>query len=75
MQVSSTGFQDAKPDGLFYQIHKDSFWMRVPGIAWFLVQSGRRIQYRLAEKADTDSMRLFLLGSCMGLRYISEDIW
>jgi len=48
------------------QITENKLWLHVPGIAWFYVTDGNRVCVELEVGADEQSVRLFLLGTCMG---------
>jgi hypothetical protein len=58
------------------QYNKHSLWLDVPNIARFLIANGREITFSPAPDCDDDSIRLFLLGSCLGslLQQIGELI-
>lgn len=52
---------------LGFQISADSFWLSVPNIARYLVKNGNDITIDAVDFVDEDSIRLFLLGSCLGV--------
>lgn len=50
----------------FFQSAKDMLWLNVPDIARFLVCDGNSIIVDAYPGSDEQSIRLYLLGSCMG---------
>lgn len=64
--VSPTGLLQPTYTGLYYQTAPGHFWLHVPDIAWFHVTDGRRMVVTPAAGADAHSIRLYVLGSCMG---------
>jgi len=63
--VSETGLTTTEKSTPFFQCAKDALWLHVPEIARFLVVDGCTITVdAIAE--DEQSIRLFLLGSCLG---------
>lgn len=45
---------------------ENALWLRIPGVARYLVRDGRELIYQPEEEADEDSVRVFLLGTCIG---------
>jgi hypothetical protein len=45
---------------------QDAMWLRVPGVARYQVEAGRRIVVDADPGVDDDSVRLFMLGSALG---------
>src|SRR5712692_6125495 len=64
--VSPTGLLQPTYTGLYYQTAPGHFWLHVPDIAWFHVTDGRHIVVTPVAGADEHSIRIYLLGSCMG---------
>lgn len=62
--VSAKGLPDATSRGLTYQISKDTFWLFVPNVAYFLVHKGHEIVVEPIHPIDEDSVRAFLLEAC-----------
>jgi len=52
--------------GPFSHVARDALWLRVPGIARYLVRDGRELIYQPEEGADEDSVQVFILGTCIG---------
>jgi len=65
-EVSTAGLEIAKESTPFFQCAKDSLWLNVPNIAHFLIGDGNSITVAPAENSDPQSIRLFILGSCIG---------
>lgn len=64
--VSETGLTGGKALGPFLQTTPDQLWLTVPGIARFLIRYGKEIIYQPLDNTDEDSVRVFMLGSCIG---------
>jgi hypothetical protein len=63
--VAESGLENPKKSTPFFQCAKESVWLNVPQIARFLITDGSTITVdAIAE--DEQSIRLFLLGSCLG---------
>ena len=52
--------------GAFCRVSEDALLLEVPDIARFLVRDGKTVDFEMAKGASEDSVRLFLLGSCIG---------
>jgi len=65
-RVSPTGLPQPACAGLYYQTAPGQFCLHVPDIARFHVTDGHSIVVAPEAEADTHSIRLYLLGSCMG---------
>ncbi len=64
--VNKKGLTNPVSTRLRSQAAPDSLWFHVPNIAWFHVSKGNTIHYEPEEQADEQSVRLYLLGTCMG---------
>jgi len=64
--VSTEGLDNPNKATPFYQSAENTLWLNVPDIARFLVTNGNSIVVDAAPDADEQSIRLYLLGSCMG---------
>lgn len=64
--VPEAGLPEGKALGPFLQTTPDQLWLTVPGVARFLIRYGREITYQPLENGDEDSVRVFMLGSCIG---------
>ncbi|MDX8394562.1 MAG: hypothetical protein R8K21_08285, partial [Mariprofundales bacterium] len=65
-EVSAAGLEQPKKFTPFFQCAKDNLWLNVPDIARFLISNGNSITVESAKNSDPQSIRLFLLGSCLG---------
>lgn len=63
--ASTTGLPQPTCVDLYYQAVPGEFWFHVPDIARFHLTDGRRIVVDPEAGADEDSVRLYLLGSCV----------
>ena len=59
----SEGWQAISP---FVQVCEGRFWLKVPGVARFTVEHGRRVVVQPEDGIDAESVRVFLLGSVLG---------
>lgn len=59
----------------FWQAKENAFWLKVKGVAHFLVTEGQCITIDPEEKADLASIRLFVLGSCMGALLMQRNFF
>lgn len=65
---------DVSPEGLetpvvkyaFFQAQKDTLWLNIKDVGRFLISNGRKITIEPHDGVDCSTIRLFLLGSCMG---------
>ena len=64
--VPADGMQIGPQIGPFSHAVAQRLWLHVPGVARFLIESGNRIVYDPEPSVDEDSVRVFLLGSCVG---------
>ena len=64
--VNKTGLDTPMIIRPYSQIAPNELWLHVPDIAWFYVTNGNNIVVEPMAGADMQSVRLFLLGSCMG---------
>ena len=61
--------------GLFYQVTESELWLHVPNVARFLISHGNQITIDPIAGADEDSIRVFVLGSCMGALLMQRDLF
>jgi hypothetical protein len=61
--------------GLFYQAHASALWLSVPDVARFLITAGNQIIIDPVEGVDEDSLRVFILGSCIGALLMQRDLF
>lgn len=64
--VSPEGLQDGAVVGPFCQVAPHRFWLNVPEVARYQVEDGRTIIIDPLAGVDEASVRVFLLGSCLG---------
>ena len=64
--VSPQGIESPRGSGLSFQVNPQLLWLNIPNVARFLVSNGQTITIFPVEGADEASIRLFLLGSCLG---------
>lgn len=64
--LPKNGLDHAQQIGLYVWAGQNLLWLRVPGIATYLVSDGRRILIDSVEGIDGDSVRVFLLDSVFG---------
>jgi hypothetical protein len=64
--VSLTGLEQPLAKGVTYEADEQSLWLHVPHIARYLVSHGSTITIDPIITNDESSIRLFLLGSCLG---------
>jgi hypothetical protein len=50
-----------------FMMQGERFMFHIPGTAIYAVREGREIEVSLCAGADPDTVRLFLLGTCMGI--------
>lgn len=74
-KVSTEGLIKPRRKALGFQAKKDEFWMNVPNIARYLVTKGREIVIDPVHGADEASIRVFLLGSCLGALLMQRDFF
>ncbi|MDF1678442.1 MAG: hypothetical protein P1U32_07100 [Legionellaceae bacterium] len=73
--VSEHGLENITARGAFYQADDNALWLSVPGVARYLVRDGCRIIIEPMPLVDEDSIRLFLLGSCMGALLMQRELF
>jgi hypothetical protein len=73
--VSTEGLSSPLKKGVCFQAKAGLFWLHVPKVARFLVAEGNQITIDPISGADEDSMRVFVLGSCMGALLIQRGLF
>lgn len=58
----------------YYVVKDNSILLHFPGISYFLVEKGERIIVSPISGANIDKVRLFLLGTCMGILLLQRRI-
>ncbi len=51
---------------IHFQANENQALLNIKNIAHFLIENGQKITYKSYPSCDQDTLRLFLLGSCMG---------
>lgn len=74
-EVSAQGLQTSTTNGLYYQANESELWLTIPGIARFLVSHGNQILVHPLGNTDEDTLRVFLLGSCMGALLMQRNLF
>lgn len=64
--VPETGLDAPSHQGAFYQASDNTLWIDVPEVARYLITNGTSIIIEPYLPVDETSIRVFLLGSCMG---------
>lgn len=65
-EVAQNGLPSGQQLGPLLWASENALWLRVPGVACFLMCDGREICIAPEPGADEDSIRVFLLGSALG---------
>lgn len=73
--VDAKGLDCAVVTHAFFQAKKDYLWLNVKDVARFLIVEGQHITIEPYAHADIASIRLFLLGSCMGALLMQRDLF
>lgn len=63
--VDKNGLASPMHQAFAWQSDKTDFWLNVPSVARFLISSGQCIVIDPVRDIDDDSVRTFLLGTCM----------
>ena len=63
------------PKGVYYQVTPSELWLHVPDVARFRVTHGQQMIIEPLTNADEDSIRLFVLGSCMGALLMQRNLF
>ncbi len=80
-EVNPNGLPHAAFKGAFYQSNENALWLNVPNVARYLISHGNHIIINpiepidLMSTSDEDSIRVFLLGSCMGALLMQRDLF
>ncbi|GAB5348638.1 hypothetical protein [Alteriqipengyuania sp. 357] len=64
--VPADGAQIGPQIGPYSHAVAQRLWLHIPGVARFLIENGNRVVYHPEPGIDEDSIRVFLLGSCVG---------
>ncbi len=58
----------------YYCMDKDTIMFKIPNVAIFLVKEGKEILVSPMENVHEDQLRLYILGTCMGLILLQRKI-
>lgn len=58
--------------GPFSHAAENALWLNIPGVGRYLVRDGREVMYQPEDDADEDSIRVFMLGTCLGALLIQR---
>lgn len=72
-QVSKAGLDNPITVKPYCQIASNELWLQIPDIARFYVTNGNKVVVQPEANADMQSVRLFLLGSCIGAIMYQRD--
>lgn len=67
-QVENTGVMTRR------RIEPDKFWLEIPGVARYYVENGNHILVEPKDTATQEEVKLYLLGSCMGVVLFQKRI-
>jgi len=73
--VSESGISDPVQTGLYFQATKQAFWLSIPSIARFLITHGNKIIIDPIKDVDEDSLRAFVLESCVGILLLQRNMF
>lgn len=73
--VNPLGLDAPIDQGLLYQTNEEALWLHVPQIARFLISQGRQIIIDPVPGIDEDSIRVFVLGSCIGALLMQRQVF
>ncbi len=73
--VNPDGLERPLFKGVTFQANEESLWLSIPNVARYLIGHGKQITIEPCTRSDEDSIRLFLLGSCMGALLMQRDLF
>lgn len=73
VELSQLWSEESKPNDYFV-IHKDYVLFQVPDVAIYLVKNGQEIFVSPMAGSNEDQVRLFILGTCMGVILMQRKI-
>jgi hypothetical protein len=74
-KVDAEGLPSATACGLYYQAKEAELWLNIPNVARFLIKNGSEIIIHPTETIDETSLRVFVLGSCMGALLMQRNLF
>ena len=73
-EISPFGLSSADSKNLFYQATQSQVWLTIELVGRFLISNGNEILIDPAPGIDQDSLRVYILGSCMGALLMQRDL-
>lgn len=73
--VCPSGLEHPLFKSVSFQANKESLWLNIPNVARYLINNGNRITIEPYAQSDEDSIRVFLLGSCMGSLLMQRNLF
>jgi hypothetical protein len=74
-KVNPEGLANSKSHYLYVQGTDNALWLHIPSIARFLITDGCQIIIDPSGNVDQESIRVFLLGSCMGALLMQRNLF
>lgn len=74
-RVQQEGLDNSLVTFPYYQAKQNALWLNIVDVGRFLITDGQLISIDPEENADLASIRLFLLGSCMGALLMQRDLF
>ena len=71
--VSIEGLPQCEEAGFCHQLNRDTYWLNIPFVGRYLIESGRYITIEPIDGVDEDSVRAFILEPCMGILLMQRD--
>lgn len=73
--VSPEGLPCPTVNRLFHHANETELWLHIPNVARFLISDGQQITIQPLANCDEKSIRLFVLGSCMGALLMQRNLF
>lgn len=73
-KVSHHGLNASISEGIYYQTTEHETWLNINKVARFLISNGTQITIDPIQDIDQDSLRLYILGSCMGALLMQRNL-
>ncbi|WP_226667513.1 aldolase [Metabacillus litoralis] len=70
----STRWKEVSGSNNYFFMQENMFLFNVPNVAIFLVENGERIVVSPTHNSSEDQIRLYLLGTCMGVLFMQRKI-
>jgi hypothetical protein len=66
-RVDKSEFMQSEKNGFYTQSAPDQLRFHIPDIAWFQISAGNKVVIEPDNNSDEDSIRIYLLGTCLGI--------